>query len=109
MHKVLNGDEVGLVVYYKFDHTSGTVLSDRTTNDNDDTLHNMDNADWITSTAPMPFVTIGNGNWENNDTWNIGQNTPTHSWSRVKIKHNDTLNSNIEVIEIVKLLTQMQY
>ena len=65
------------------------------------TLHNMDDADWVTSTAPIPFVTIGDGNWESNDTWNIGQNAPTTSWSRVMLKHNITLNENMELLDIV--------
>ena len=53
MHKILNGDESNLVAYYPFDHTSGTALSDRTTNDNDGTLKNMTDDDWVTSTAPF--------------------------------------------------------
>ena len=53
MHKILNGDESNLVAYYHFDHTSGTALSDRTTNDNDGTLENMTDDDWVTSTAPF--------------------------------------------------------
>jgi len=53
MHRVLNGDESNLIAYYHFDHTSGTALSDRTTNDNDGTLTNMTDDDWVTSTAPF--------------------------------------------------------
>ena len=54
MFKTLNGDESGLVAYYRADHISGTALSDRTTNDNDGTLSAyMTNDDWVTSTAPV--------------------------------------------------------
>jgi len=53
MHKILNGDETGLVAYYKFDHLSDTALSDHTINDNDGTLMNMTDDDWVTSTAPL--------------------------------------------------------
>jgi hypothetical protein len=101
MHRTLNGDEANLVAYYRFDHISGTVLSDRTSNDNDGTLYNMDDSDWVTSTAPAPFFTLVNGILEINSTCSTGQNAPVHTLSRVKIKHNNTLNSNIEVIEMV--------
>jgi len=53
MHKILNGDESNLVAYYHFDYTSGTALLDRTPNDNDGTLKNMTDDDWVTSTAPI--------------------------------------------------------
>jgi len=53
MHQILNGDESNLVAYYPFDHISGTGLSDRTTNDNDGTLVNMTDDDWVTSAAPI--------------------------------------------------------
>ncbi|HFE64883.1 MAG TPA: hypothetical protein ENK14_10795, partial [Caldithrix sp.] len=53
MNIVLDGDEVGLVAYYRFDHISGTALSDRTTNDNDGILYNMDDTDWIDSSIPL--------------------------------------------------------
>jgi hypothetical protein len=100
MHRTLNGDEDNLVAYYRFDHISGTTLSDRTSNDNDGTLHNMDDTDWVSSTAPIPYFTVTNGNWESNSTWATGQNAPIYQWSRVKIKNNVALNSNIEVIEL---------
>jgi hypothetical protein len=41
MHRTLNGDEDNLVAYYRFDHISGTALSDRTSNDNDGIKHNI--------------------------------------------------------------------
>jgi len=100
MHTVLAGNESGLVAYYRFDQTAGTVLPDRTANELDGTLHNMDDSDWVTSTAPVPYCTMQNGNWENNGSWGTGQNVPTHPWSRVKIKHNIILNSNMELIEL---------
>jgi hypothetical protein len=73
MHKTLNGDESGLVAYYRFDHISGTALSDRTTNDNDGTLNNMTNDDWVGSTAIWK-------NWEGtakSTTWGTPANWST--------------------------------
>ncbi len=101
MHRTLNGDEVNLVAYYRFDHISGIALSDHANNENDGTLYNMYDSDWVTSTAPAPFFTVGNGNWETNSTWATGQTSPVHPWSRAMIKHNITLNSNMELIEMI--------
>ncbi|MCP4711606.1 MAG: hypothetical protein GY869_23555, partial [Planctomycetes bacterium] len=56
MHNTLDGDETGLIVYYRFDETSGTILPDLTSNNIDGTLTNMDNADWVTSEAMLPFI-----------------------------------------------------
>ncbi|MCK4641104.1 MAG: T9SS type A sorting domain-containing protein [Candidatus Marinimicrobia bacterium] len=53
MHHILSGDESNLAAYYRFDHLSGTALSDRTTNDNDGALNNMADEDWVTSTTPF--------------------------------------------------------
>ncbi len=53
MCKELNGDETGLVAYYKMTDGSGTTLTDNSTNSNNGTLTNMDNADWVTSGAPI--------------------------------------------------------
>jgi len=47
MHKVLDGDEANLVAYYRFNHYSGTALDDLTANDNDGTLKNMTDDDWV--------------------------------------------------------------
>jgi hypothetical protein len=71
MHVTLNGDEANLVAYYRFDHSSGTVLDDLTANSNDGTLVNMTGTEWVTSTAPFdvdfgdapsPYATLLAGN-----------------------------------------------
>jgi len=99
MHRTLTGNESGLVAYWQFNEGSGTSIAEGI-NGNDGTLTNMADDDWVPSTAPIPFVTVANGPWEQNTIWDVGQNTPVHPWSRVKIKHQVTLNSNMEVIEI---------
>ncbi|MCK5147571.1 hypothetical protein KAR48_12510 [bacterium] len=53
MHLPLNGDEQGLVAYYRFDHISGALLSDLSSNGNDGTLHDMTNEDWVASTVSL--------------------------------------------------------
>ncbi|MDP8288374.1 MAG: LamG domain-containing protein, partial [Candidatus Electryonea clarkiae] len=47
----LMGDESGLVGYYRCDFGSDLTLYDQTSSDNNGTLTNMDNSDWLTSYA----------------------------------------------------------
>ena len=42
----LNGDEAGLVAYYKMSNGTGTTLTDNSSNSYNGTLNNMDNDDW---------------------------------------------------------------
>ncbi len=60
----------------------------------------MTDANRITSTAPIPYYTIGNGNWESNSTWAADQNAPNHAWARVRIENSITINSTFEVLEL---------
>ncbi|KPA09177.1 hypothetical protein MHK_010620, partial [Candidatus Magnetomorum sp. HK-1] len=53
MCKKLSGDETGLLAYYRFDHSSGTTLTDLTGNGYDGILTNMTDSDWITSGAAL--------------------------------------------------------
>ncbi|MDA3886720.1 MAG: FG-GAP-like repeat-containing protein [Candidatus Delongbacteria bacterium] len=57
MKKNLNGDESGLVSYYSFDSAVGTTLEDISTNNNDGTLINMNDTDWIASDAMIYLPT----------------------------------------------------
>ncbi|RLG45541.1 MAG: hypothetical protein DRN81_01095, partial [Thermoproteota archaeon] len=49
MHIKMVGNEANLVGYWQLDETSGTTAADKTSNDNDGTLTNMEDADWQTS------------------------------------------------------------
>jgi hypothetical protein len=51
MYNELNGNEAGLLAYYKFNETSGTTANDVTANNFDGTCNNMDNSDWQASSA----------------------------------------------------------
>lgn len=101
MHRTLNGDETNLVAYYRFNRVSGTVLTDKTTNNNDGTLINMTDADWVSSTSPIPYNTVADGNWSTDAIWNTGQNAPTSDWARAEINNDITLTSD----EVLKELT----
>ena len=73
MHKELAGNESGLVAYYKMSDGSGTSLTDNSSNSNTGTLSNMDNADWVTSQAPIgdlgsSYTTDTEGIWKSTGT-----------------------------------------
>jgi len=53
MCKRLIGNEIGLVGYYRFDHTNGSTLTDLSKYGNHGTLMNMSDSDWITSGAAI--------------------------------------------------------
>ncbi len=51
MYKELAGTETGLTAYYNFNASSGSTLTDNSSNSNTATLNNMDNNDWLPSSA----------------------------------------------------------
>ncbi|MCD4698169.1 MAG: T9SS type A sorting domain-containing protein, partial [Bacteroidales bacterium] len=71
------------------------ILPDISNNNNHGTLFNMEPAnDWITSTAPIPYNSIADGNWDVDNTWNIGQMAPINDWARVIVDHNVHMNQD---------------
>ncbi|MCD4817689.1 MAG: LamG domain-containing protein [Candidatus Cloacimonetes bacterium] len=52
MNLSLTGNEIGILGYWQLNDGSGTIASDWTENNNG-TLMNMNNSDWITSTIPF--------------------------------------------------------
>ena len=70
MNKELTGSESNLVAHYEMNAGSGGSLTDNTTNNNDGTLYNMDDSDWVagyeaysggsgTSGDPFQIATTG--------------------------------------------------
>jgi hypothetical protein len=53
MCKRLIGNETNLVTYYRFDHSSGTELKDLSRNGNHGILNNMNNGNWVLSSAAI--------------------------------------------------------
>ena len=73
MFKELNGNENGLVAYYKMTEGSGTTVTDNSSNSNSATMVNMDNSDWVSSNAPLgnllnSYETDVEGFWEHTGT-----------------------------------------
>ncbi|MCP4124218.1 MAG: hypothetical protein GY751_20930 [Bacteroidetes bacterium] len=52
MNRVVNDNESGLLRYYRFDHMSGTILTDLIDGGHG-TLNNMDDEDWTESYVPL--------------------------------------------------------
>ncbi|MCF8369749.1 MAG: T9SS type A sorting domain-containing protein [Bacteroidales bacterium] len=92
--------ESNLVAYYQFDEGSATQTSDDLSqNDNTAVLGGtlaIESSDptWITSTAPMPYLSFQDGIWEDVDTWTYGQGWPFKSWALVKIQNNVTVTTD---------------
>jgi hypothetical protein len=59
--------------------------------------------DWVSSTAPIPFYSVADGNWNSNATWAAGQNAPANAWSRVKIGDDITVTAAATCEELTVL------
>ncbi len=100
MHKTHSETENGLVGYWSFNSGSGTTAEDKIVTNNG-TLMNMNDEDWIISTAPVPYESAADGNWTNPASWLSGQGIPSTSWTRATVNSNLHLNDNRECIELL--------
>ena len=102
MCKTFTGNESGLVAYYNFDNASGTVLQDFSGNDNDGTLSDMANDDWVSSTAFNTWLNVDNTSWTTTSNWSGG--TPGSN-DNVGIPDNDgsqpTISSAVSINNLV--------
>ncbi|HQN73768.1 MAG TPA: LamG domain-containing protein, partial [bacterium] len=86
MTRNLTGNETGLIAYYNFDNTSGTILQDFSGNGNDGTLTNMDDADWVDSEAYNTWFGAAGSDWSEALNWSDGvpastDNVGIYKWS----------------------------
>lgn len=72
MCKTLTGNEANLVAYYNFDNTTGDKLQDFSGNGNNGTLNNMDNADWVASSAFNTWLNTTSTAWNTATNWSSG-------------------------------------
>jgi len=61
--KYLVGTETNLGFYWKLNESTGSTANDETSNNNDGTLRNMENSDWVDSDWEFPFVGSGSGGY----------------------------------------------
>ena len=86
MCKNLTGNEDGLLAYYSFDNSSGTTLQDFSGNGYDGTLTNMDNSDWVASSAFNTWLNTSSSNWSTASNWSRGSIPPTaQPWDNLGI------------------------
>ena len=78
MYKTLTGNEENLIAYYNFDNSSGTALQDFSGNENDGILTNMNNSDWVTSSAFNTWLNTSSTTWAMTSNWSDGA-IPTSS------------------------------
>lgn len=86
-----------LVAYYNMSDIKGNRLEDQTGNDNYAFMKNI--ASIEAQTAPMPYISTANGNWEDDATWVNGSvwDTPSagsKNWAIVQIQNNVVMNAN---------------
>ncbi|MCF8298813.1 MAG: T9SS type A sorting domain-containing protein [Saprospiraceae bacterium] len=72
IYKSLTGNETGLVAYYNFDNNSGSTLQDFSGNGNDGILTNMDNSDWVSSSAFNTWLNTSSSSWATISNWSAG-------------------------------------
>jgi hypothetical protein len=97
----LPDSETNLVAYYKFNQSAGNNVPDNSSYGNSGTRHNMDDTDWITSTAPIPYNSVQDGNWDTDATWDIGQMAPVNDWARVSVNDNVNLNQDQTLLSLI--------
>jgi hypothetical protein len=102
MYKELSGAETGLYACYKFNETSGQILTDSGINGLDGYLGATSGGDVydaarVSSTAPIPYYTVQNGSWEDAATWAAGQSAPFSNWARAAVVHTVNINSDVMV------------
>jgi len=80
MCMTLKGNETGLAGYWRFDQVTGTLAPDLTDNQNDGTLTNMTDDDWVSASEFNTWVGLNGSNyWNDNDiNWSLGH-IPTSS------------------------------
>ncbi|HPL34693.1 MAG TPA: T9SS type A sorting domain-containing protein, partial [Bacteroidales bacterium] len=87
MMKTLEGNEDGLIAYYRFDHYGGTTLYDISGHGKNGTLTNMDAAtDWVSSDAFNTWLGGESNEWSTAANWSNGapssdQSFGIYDWS----------------------------
>ncbi|RLD55818.1 MAG: hypothetical protein DRJ05_12340 [Bacteroidetes bacterium] len=101
MYKELDnpGAETSLIAYYPLNEGTGQTSADLSQNNNTAILGGTiaiepSDPSWITSTAPIPYYTIADGNWTTITTWAGGQYPPYNAWARVELNNAITIDNS---------------
>lgn len=90
-----------LVAYYDMSSIKGNRIEDMSGNGNTSFMKNISTIE--AQTAPMPYISIADGNWEDDATWEFGSvwDTPSASsinWSIVQIRNNVTASASYSTL-----------
>jgi len=90
-----------LIAYYDMSNIKGNRIEDATGNGNTSFMKNMSTIE--PQTAPMPYISIADGNWADDATWEFGSvwDTPSASsinWSIVQIRNNVTASASYSTL-----------
>jgi hypothetical protein len=67
-----------MVLYFKFNEISGTTLTD-SKGSNNGTLYNMDNSDWVSSSAFNTWLNTSSSDWSTTSNWSRGSKPSSES------------------------------
>ena len=98
------GDNVpwaSLIAYHDMSSIEGNRIADVTGNGNTLFMKNITSLE--PQTAPMPYMSVADGNWEDDATWEFGSvwDTPSASsinWSIVQIRNNVTASASYSTL-----------
>ncbi|MFK7748817.1 MAG: GEVED domain-containing protein [Kordia sp.] len=90
-----------LVAYYNMSSVTGNRIADATGNGNTMFMKNMTTIP--TQSAPMPYISIADGNWTDDATWEFGSvwDTPSANsinWSIVQIRNEVTASADYSTL-----------
>ncbi|QHI37741.1 hypothetical protein IMCC3317_31220 [Kordia antarctica] len=93
-----------LIAHYDMSDIKGNRLEDQTGNGNVSFMKNMSTIE--AQTAPMPYISVADGNWTSDATWENGTvwDTPSASsinWSIVQIKNNVTASASYSTLGLM--------
>lgn len=70
---------------YHMDYTTSSNLWDAHYPFLDGTRHNISRT---SETSPLPYISVGNGNWSSSSTWKTAQGKPQNKWAITQVNHN---------------------
>ncbi len=105
MCRTLDGDEGGLVAYYRLNETSGTTAYDATGIGNNGTLINMDgSSDWVDSESFTTWLGVTNSDWSTASNWTDGVPASTDNVGIYNWTGNNEVTIDGETLEVNNLL-----
>ena len=85
MCSTLEGDEDNLFAFYNFDNTSGDDLQDFSGEDNDGTLQNMTDDDWVSSSAFNTWLNTTSSTWNEATNWSSNSVPTSFSYKNLGV------------------------